>query len=105
MTEDFRLYHDLVAELKARDIPFVSLSFSRKIPENVGVIVTSPAEADRVQRPHVVAAEDRGPALRRGADARGGPRDPAEEPGLERGRRHDLEGPRLPGGPGGDHAR
>src|SRR2546428_10621789 len=58
MTEDFRLYHDLVAELKARDIPFVSLSFSRKIPENVGVIVTSPSEADRVRRPHVVAAGD-----------------------------------------------
>src|SRR6266540_1117351 len=44
MTEDFRLYHDLVAGLKARDIPFVSLSFSRRIPEDVGVIVTSPKE-------------------------------------------------------------
>src|SRR2546427_1793733 len=63
MTEDFRLYHDLVAELKARDIPFVSLSFSRKIPENVGVIVTSPSEADRVRRPHVVAAGGLGPAI------------------------------------------
>ena len=58
MTEDFRLYYDLVAELKARDIPFVSLSFSRRVPENVGVIVTSPAEAGQVRNREVVPAGD-----------------------------------------------
>src|SRR2546426_12701103 len=66
MTEDFRLYHDLVAELKAREIPFVSLSFSRRIPENVGVIVTSPKEGERIRRAHVVADADVGAAIARG---------------------------------------
>jgi len=55
LTEDFRLYHDLVAALKARDLPFVSLSASRRIPENVGAILTSAAEAQRVRFPAVVA--------------------------------------------------
>jgi len=48
LTEDFRLYHDLVAALKARDVPFASLSFARRIPDTVGVVLTSPAEAHRI---------------------------------------------------------
>ena len=91
MTEDFRLYHDLVAELKAREIPFVSLSFSRRIPENVGVIVTSPKEGDRIRRPHVVADADVGDAIARALQVlRGKTRweevlvgiDPGAEPGV-----------------------
>src|SRR2546426_59973 len=35
LTEDFRLYHDLVAALKARDLPFTSLSFARRVPDAV----------------------------------------------------------------------
>jgi hypothetical protein len=58
LTEDFRLYHDLVAALKARDVPFDSLSFARRIPETVGVVLTSPAEAHRVRRGRVVAVDD-----------------------------------------------
>src|SRR5437016_11224001 len=58
LTEDFRLYHDLVAALKARDIPFVSLSFSRRIPDTVGAVLTSPAEAGRVRHRHAVAVDD-----------------------------------------------
>lgn len=49
LTEDFRLYHDLVAELKARDIPFVSLSFSDRVPQKVGAIITSETEASKVK--------------------------------------------------------
>src|SRR2546426_682403 len=45
LTEDFRLYHDLVAAMKARDLPFTSLSFARRVPDAVGAILTSPAEA------------------------------------------------------------
>ena len=63
MTEDFRLYHDLVEELKARDVPFVSLPFSRRVPENVAVIVTSPKEVDRIPRRPVVAVEEIEPAI------------------------------------------
>src|SRR5436853_7892074 len=58
LTEDFRLYHDLVAALKARDLPFVSLSFARRIPDTVGAVLTSPAEAERVRSRHVVAVDD-----------------------------------------------
>lgn len=58
LTQDFRLYHDLVAALKARDLPFLNLSFSRRIPENVGAVLTSPDEAPRVRARHVVAVDD-----------------------------------------------
>lgn len=58
LTEDFRLYHDLVGALKARAVPFVTLSFSRRVPENVGAILTSAAEAPRIRSPHVVVVDD-----------------------------------------------
>jgi hypothetical protein len=58
LTEDFRLYHDLVAALKDRDLPFVSLSFSRRIPETVGALLTSPAEASRIRARNVVPVDD-----------------------------------------------
>jgi len=58
LTEDFRLYHDLVAALKARDVPFASLSFARRIPDTVGVVLTSPAEAHRIRRGRVVPVDD-----------------------------------------------
>src|SRR2546427_11544915 len=58
LTEDFRLYHARVAALKARDPPFVSLSFSRRIPDTVGAVLTSPAEAGRVRHRHAVAVDD-----------------------------------------------
>jgi hypothetical protein len=55
LTEDFRLYHDLVGVLKARDVPFTSLSFSRRVPETVGAVLTSPAEAARIRFRNVVS--------------------------------------------------
>jgi len=58
LTEDFRLYHDLVAALKARDLPFASLSFQDKIPREVAAVLTSPEEAPRIRFPDVVAVED-----------------------------------------------
>jgi hypothetical protein len=58
LTEDFRLYHDIVAALKARDLPFASLSFSRRIPDTIGAVLTSPAEAARVRHRHVLAVDD-----------------------------------------------
>src|SRR5437867_4834729 len=58
LTEDFRLYHDLVAALKARDLPFTSLSFARRVPDAVGAILTSPSEASRVHLRNVVPVDD-----------------------------------------------
>src|SRR5438094_627327 len=58
LTEDFRIYHDLVAALKARDLPFTSLSFARRVPDAVGAILTSPSEASRVHLRNVVPVAD-----------------------------------------------
>jgi hypothetical protein len=58
MTADFRLYHDLVSHLKERDIPFVSLSFNEPVPSEIGAILTSPGEFERVQFERKVACED-----------------------------------------------
>jgi hypothetical protein len=65
LTEDFRLYHDLVAALKARNVPFVSLSFARRIPESVGAVLTSSAEVHRVRFRNVVAVEEVDSAIAR----------------------------------------
>ncbi len=58
LTQDFRLYHDLVAALRARGVPFVTLSFEKRVPEDVGAILTSSQEAERIRRSDVVAAEE-----------------------------------------------
>ncbi len=63
LTEDFRLYHDLVAALKSRHIPFESLSFNRRIPERIGLIITSPAEFPRVKFSSKMAAANAGDAI------------------------------------------
>lgn len=91
LTEDFRLYHDLVAALKARGLDFVSLSFSRRIPEAVGAILTSPAEAARIRSSNVVPVEDLDAAIARALQLLKGKSewrelligvDPGHEPGV-----------------------
>ena len=57
LTEDFRLYHDLVSALKARDVPFRSLNRGEPIPRDVGAVLTSPAEAPGVAFSEVVAVD------------------------------------------------
>lgn len=63
ITEDFEVYHDLVAALKDRDIPFASLSARDAVPPNVGVLVTTSGEAPRLSArwpgPIVVFTEPR----------------------------------------------
>lgn len=56
ITEDFALFHDVVAALKARRIPFISLSPGDPIPANVGAAIVSMRERDAVRfAPKVVA--------------------------------------------------
>ena len=57
-TEDFRLYHDLIAALRARDLPFRTLRTGDTVPSGTGAILTSPREAPRVRFPRVVACGD-----------------------------------------------
>ncbi len=91
LTEDFRLYHDLVAALKARGVPFVTLSFSRRVPENVGAVLTSRAEAPRIRSQNVVVVEDVENAIAQALQVLKGKRewrelligvDPGHEPGV-----------------------
>src|SRR2546426_11782675 len=91
LTEDFRLYHDLVAALKARDLPFTSLSFSRRVPDAVGAILTSPAEASRVHLRNVVPVDDIDSSIAKGLQLLRGKSeweelrigvDPGREPGV-----------------------
>jgi len=91
LTEDFRLYHDLVAALKARDVPFASLSFDETVPREVAAILTSPVEAPHVSFPAVVAVEDLQDAIAKGLAIVRGHRqwrelvvgvDPGAEPGV-----------------------
>ncbi|MEK6851696.1 MAG: hypothetical protein AABY30_04060, partial [Candidatus Thermoplasmatota archaeon] len=91
LTEDFRLYHDLVTALKSRDVPFRSLSFQEAVPREVGAVLTSEAEAPRVQFSAVVAVADVPDAIAKALQIVRGHRqwrevvvgvDPGEEPGV-----------------------
>lgn len=91
LTQDFRLYHDLVNALKARDLPFRSLSFQEPIPREVGAVLTSPGEAGRVHHAAVVPVDDVGGAIARALQVVRGHRqwrelvvgvDPGAQPGV-----------------------
>src|SRR5207249_2261142 len=91
LTEDFRLYHDLVSALKAKDLPFASLSFQEPVPREVGAILTSPGEAPRISFPAVVPVEDVSDAVAKALAVVRGHRqwrelvigvDPGAEPGV-----------------------
>ncbi len=91
LTEDFRLYHDLVAALKSRRLDFVSLAFGRRIPETVGAVLTSPAEAYRIRTGSVVPVQDLDAAIARALQLLKGKSewrelligvDPGREPGV-----------------------
>ncbi len=58
VTEDFRFFHLMVRLLKEREEPFISLGFNDPIPDNVGVIITSNAERDRVRFGTIVSDGD-----------------------------------------------
>lgn len=78
VTEDFSLYHDLVVRLKRRSIPFASLSPRDPLPDDVGVVITSPAEADAIDfRPVVATRGDLEDAIDQALKALAG-REPAQ---------------------------
>lgn len=57
-TQDPRAYYELIEALRERGLPFVLLEFSDPIPANVGVIITTEAERDRVDFDRVVSDGD-----------------------------------------------
>ncbi len=56
-TDNFEFYYDIAKELKQRDIPFVSLSPQDKIPDNVGVVLTSVYEKPMVEHDNVIGVD------------------------------------------------
>lgn len=65
MTEDFSLYHDLVRELKSRNLPFRSLVAAQRVPVGVGVVITSAAERESIDFSSVVGSDDAEDAVER----------------------------------------
>jgi len=58
VTEDFRLYHQLVKALKESGVPFTTLMPSDEMPQDVCAVFTSLAEQQSISHPRVVAVED-----------------------------------------------
>lgn len=54
VTEDSRVYFEMLEALRRHDLKFVSLDFSEPIPSNVGVIITTEAERDKLDFEKVV---------------------------------------------------
>ena len=57
-TEDFRLYHDLVAALRARGLAFRTIRPGGRFPPGTGAVLTSAAEAGVVRFPRVIICGD-----------------------------------------------
>jgi len=57
-TDDPRAYYCVIEALRERGLPFVLLEFSDPIPANVGVVITTEEEKDRVAFDKVVADAD-----------------------------------------------
>ncbi|UCE73852.1 MAG: hypothetical protein JSV56_12660 [Methanomassiliicoccales archaeon] len=58
LTSDFRVYYELIKGLKNRDLPFASLSFDEPIPMNIGAIITTKDEEDRIDFPKLVLVKE-----------------------------------------------
>ncbi len=65
VTEDSRVYFEMLEALRRHDLKFVSLDFSDPIPGNVGVIITTEAERDKVDFERVVTYPDPEAAIAR----------------------------------------
>lgn len=57
-TDDFSASYDLVHALRARGLPFVTITPGALVPSNVGAVVTTAGEARRVDHPVVVVFTD-----------------------------------------------
>ncbi|MDI6917148.1 MAG: hypothetical protein QMC80_05055 [Thermoplasmatales archaeon] len=59
LTENFSVYYDLVRVLKEKNIVFESLSFDKKIPARIGVVITTKEEGKRFKfKPKVFVSKN-----------------------------------------------
>ncbi len=49
ITQNFRIYYDVVKALKKGNVSFVSLKIGKKIPRNVGVVITTKEESSAIK--------------------------------------------------------
>ncbi len=56
-TKDSSLYHDIIKELKKRNVAYVSLASSEDLPRRIGAILTSQKEFHRISLSKKVAAD------------------------------------------------
>jgi len=92
LTENFSVYYDLVRVLKEKNIVFESLSFDKKIPARIGVVVTTKEEESRFRfRKKVFATENAEETVQKALKALSGKDvyhnliigiDPGERPGV-----------------------
>jgi hypothetical protein len=57
LTRDFSLYYDLIEVLNRRSIPFISCSFDKPIPPEVGALLTSKREAEQIRFDKIIRVE------------------------------------------------
>ena len=65
LTEDPRTYFETIETLRERNLRFVSLDFYDPVPANVGVIITTDAEKDKIDFDKIVTDEDPDSAVSR----------------------------------------
>lgn len=91
LTADVRLYYDIAKFLKSRNIKFRLLGSRDSIPLDIGVILTSPEEAESIGFTPTIAVNDIEPAMRKAIQAMNGTGcchvlvigvDPGPEPGI-----------------------
>lgn len=58
LTEDPRAYFEILETLREKDLRFVSLDFSDPIPANVGVVITTSQEKEKVDFDWIVSDAD-----------------------------------------------
>jgi hypothetical protein len=93
ITSDFAVYEKVVAELKGREVPFVTLRVGEPIPANVDVVITTAEEVDSfaVTEGHLVIYDEPASTVSQaiGAERRSTPAgaiiigiDPGRRPGV-----------------------
>ncbi len=58
LTEDPRAYFEILEILREKELKYISLDFSDPIPANVGVVITTEQERDRVDFDRIVSDTD-----------------------------------------------
>ena len=65
LTEDPKTYFEIIETLREQDLKFVSLDFFDPVPANVGVIITTDAEKEKIDFDRIVTDENPDAAVTR----------------------------------------